>query len=91
MNSKIFTVSFLIGITCFVALNIYSYSKVVDPMCSFPNKFGVPFTLGIYGGFVSTTNILWDGLIANLIVAICFSCVVALAVVKVRRFLGRLP
>ena len=91
MNSKIFTVSFLIGIVCFVALNIYSYSNVVDPMCSFPNEFGVPFTLGTYGGFVTTTHILWGGLIANLIIALCFSCVLALAVVKVRRFLSRLP
>ena len=91
MNSKIFKISFLIGIVSFVALNLYSYSKVVDPLCSFPVEFGVPFTLGTYGGFVTTTHILWSGIIANGIVALCSSFILAWAVVKIRRVLNKMP
>ncbi len=91
MHSKIFTISFLIGIFSFVAINIYSYSKVVDPMCGFLVEFGAPFTLGSYGGFVSTTHILWSGIIANGIVALSSSFVLALAVVKIRRLLNKMP
>jgi hypothetical protein len=91
MNSKIFKISFLIGIISFVALNLYSYSKVVDPMCSFPAEFGVPFTLGTYSGFVTTTHILWSGIIANGVVALCSSFVVAWAVVRIRRVLNKMP
>jgi len=91
MNSKIFTISFLSGVISFVALNIYSYSKVVDPMCSFPVEFGVPFKLGTYGGFVTTTHILWSGIIANGIVALCSSYILAWAVVKIRRLLNKMP
>ncbi|MCW5959818.1 MAG: hypothetical protein KIS76_06610 [Pyrinomonadaceae bacterium] len=85
MNSKIFIVIFLAGFTCFVVINIHSFSQVVDPMCSFPNEFGFPFTLGNYGGFVTTTNILWGGLVANLVVALCSSLILALAIVKIRQ------
>ncbi len=91
MNSKIFKISFLIGIVSFVALNLYSYSKVVDPMCSFPVEFGVPFTLGTYGGFVTTTHILWSGIIANGVVALCSSFVSAWAIVRIRRVLNKMP
>ena len=85
MNSKIFTVSFLIGVVSLVALNIYSYSKAVDPMCSFPVEFGIPFTLGTYGGFVTATHILWSGIIANGLVALCSSFVLTWAIAKIRR------
>ena len=70
MNSKIFTISFLSGVISFVAFNIYSYIQVVDPMCGLPVEFGMPFTLGTYGGFVTTTHILWSGVIANMCVAL---------------------
>lgn len=91
MSSKIFTISFLSWIVFFVAVNIYSYSKVVDPMCSFPVEFGVPFTAGTYGGFVTTTHILWNGIIANGVFALCSSFVLAWAVVKIRRVLNKMP
>ena len=91
MNSKIFTISFLSGVISFVALNIDSNSKIVDPMCSFPVVFGVPFTLGIYGGFVTTTHILWSGIIANGVVALCSSFLLAWAVVRIRRMLNKMP
>lgn len=85
MNSKIFIISFLNGLVSFVAVNVYSYSKAVDPMCSFPVEFGLPFTLGTYGGFVTTTHILWSGIIANGIVALCSSYILAWVVVKIYR------
>ncbi len=85
MNSKIFIISFLSSLVSFVAVNIYSYSKVVDPMCSFPVEFGLPFTLGTYGGYFTTTHILWSGIIANGIVALCSSYILAWAVVKICR------
>ena len=91
MNSKIFIISFLSGLVSFVAVNVYSYSKVVDPMCSFPVEFGLPFTLGTYGGFVTTTHILWSGIIANGIVALFSSYILARTVVKIRRLLNKMP
>ena len=90
MNPKIFIISFLSGVVSFVALNVYGYGKVFDPMCSFPVEFGFPFTLGTYGGFVTTTHILWSGVVANGIVALCLSFVLVWVIVKIRLVLNKM-
>jgi hypothetical protein len=91
MNSKIFTIGFLSGVISFAALNIYSYSQVVDPMCGLLVEFGMPFTLGTYGGFVTTTHILWSGVIANMCVALIASYMLGWAIDKLFMSQHKLP
>ena len=69
MHSKIFSIGFLFGITLFIAVNVYSYAYANPPCCDFGRAFGVPITLGSYGGFVGGLHIKWSGVIADMLIA----------------------
>jgi hypothetical protein len=73
MRNNIFRFAFIICFGILLALNIYSYSQVFDPLCSFPVEFGFPVAAGTYGGFITVTNMDWFGVFINTIFAITAS------------------
>lgn len=66
---RIFAIGFLCGIALFIALNVYSYSQAIPPCCDMSASFGIPFTAGGHGGFITSTHIFWDGVVANMLAA----------------------
>jgi hypothetical protein len=82
-HSRIFAIGFLCGIALFIALNVYSYSQAIPPCCDLSASFGIPFTAGSYGGFVTATYILWSGVIADMFVALAASYVLGWVVEKI--------
>lgn len=73
-RDKSFGIGFAIGLLPFIWFNIYSYNhmdSVICPDCSV--SFGFPFYLYETGGFFGLTIILWKGLIANVVIALCAS------------------
>ena len=89
MRGKIFVV-FLICFGFNIALNLCSYSQVIDPLCSFPAQFGFPFTAGTYGGFITTTNIYWLGALLNLLFAATVSALMSYIANKIYESRSRL-
>jgi hypothetical protein len=86
IRSKIFCVRFTFGIlTCFF-LNYYSYpqnrgtANIFD--CGW--KFGFPFPLYMEGGFVSWQQVIWLGLISDILIAVTASLLVGLLFLLVK-------
>lgn len=91
VRSKMFTTGFLCGIALFIAINVYSYSQANPPCCDFSAPFGVPFELGHYGGFVSSTHLRWSGVVANMFVAVCASYICGWLIKNIFVSRNRLP
>lgn len=83
-RSKIFRIGFFIGILLFVSANISSYyrmpteSSIDDGFVD----FGIPFKLYAYGGFWTHSVILWDGLLTDILIAVCVSIILGWAFEK---------
>jgi hypothetical protein len=73
------------GVSVFVAVNVYDYWRTKPPCCDFSSQFGVPFPLGITGGYVGATNIHWGGLLADAFIAGATSILLAFMVEKLFR------
>ena len=69
MKRGFFIIGFVFGVVLLVAANIYSYRVVEEPCidCSVP--FGFPLPSGRFGGFITSTDIWWPGLIANAVIS----------------------
>ncbi len=78
-RSKAFNVGFLIVLLLFAAANIYSYDWMLEQECfDCIKSFGLPFSLYETGTIHHITRILWDGLIADVLIAISASMGVGL-------------
>jgi hypothetical protein len=74
IKDKSFWIGFAIGPLPFIWLNNYSYNQMYKVNCDDCFVFfGFPFYLYQTGGFAGPTIILWNGLIANVVVALCAS------------------
>ena len=74
MRTGAFRIGFAIGLLPFIWFNIYSYNHMYKVDCGDCFVFfGFPFYLYRTGGFANSTIILWNGLIANVVIAICAS------------------
>ena len=74
IRGKAFYIGLLIGLLLFVAANIYNYDQMLEQgCCDCIVSFGLPFKLYETGGFFGETRILWDGLIADVLIAIPMS------------------
>jgi hypothetical protein len=70
IQAKSFAVGFSSAFSLFVAANIYSFYQVPSGNCfDCFEEFGVPFALGVHGGFATVTNLLLFGFIADVWVA----------------------
>lgn len=84
---------FLFGILLFAASNLYSYymmpeeSSMADGFVS----FGVPFEVYSYGGFYGHSVILWEGIVANIFIALGSGVICAYAFENLLRTPSRLP
>ena len=83
MKSRIFKAGFLSGRLTLFIINIFSYYSMVSGsvMNDANIEFGFPFKLYASGGF-SGNSIVWHGLIADLLVAICAGVIFGLLAVK---------
>jgi hypothetical protein len=74
ISDKSFGIGFAIGLLPFIWLNIYTYDHMYEGSCDDCFVFfGFPLYLYQTGGFAGPTTILWDGLIANVVIALCAS------------------
>jgi hypothetical protein len=66
-----FTVGFFAVLLFFVGANVYSYMVMPNEprLADGFEQYGFPFNLYMYGGLAGMSNILWEGLIANLLIA----------------------
>ncbi|HEX7316169.1 MAG TPA: hypothetical protein VF297_19840 [Pyrinomonadaceae bacterium] len=74
MRIKLFLVGLAIGLTPFVAANVYGYLRMGSTGSAACNdcsvSFGFPFPLWVEGGFVSVKRVLWAGLLADVLIAV---------------------
>lgn len=74
MRSKRFIVGFVAGFALLAVANLFSYlrmgvtGRAACPDCSV--SFGFPFPLWVRGGFVAVSDVLWRGLLADVLVAV---------------------
>ena len=72
--NKIFFAGFMFGLFLFPVINYFSYLSFPKPYITHAlHKFGFPFTVYADGGFEYTKQILWFGLIADILIALIFS------------------
>jgi hypothetical protein len=93
LNRKFFIAGFVVGLLAFVAANAYAYHLAIPPCCDATIDFGVPFTLGNYGGYFGGTRFLLGGLFIDGVLAVVASAVFgwlfAIAFPPIIRFLRR--
>jgi len=73
IRRRAFAVGFLIVLLFFVNANIYSYINMPEESGSITHGYvecGFPLELYMYGGYIGTEYILWDGLIADVLIAV---------------------
>jgi hypothetical protein len=73
IRRRAFAVGFLIVLLFFVIANIYSYINMPEESGSITHGFvecGYPLELYKYGGYIGTGYILWDGLVADVLIAV---------------------
>ncbi|HKY26357.1 MAG TPA: hypothetical protein VJM12_00270 [Pyrinomonadaceae bacterium] len=85
MQRKLFVLVFICGMVLFAIANIVDYSRTNPPCCDFSAPFGVPLTLGWWGGFVGGMSIVWQGLIADILIAAVSSLLLAFIAEKLFR------
>ena len=93
MHSKTFAFGFFGGLLSFVAANLYSYFRMAD-YPSMDDGFvdcGLPFKLYAYGGFFGHSVILWQGLLADVLIAICTSVILGWLIARFVLNRSRLP
>lgn len=93
LRSKAFTFGFFGGLLLFVAANLYSYFRMAE-YPSMDDGFvdcGVPFKLYAYGGFFGHSVILWQGLLADVLIAICMSIILGWVIERLLFNRSRLP
>jgi len=76
----IFTIGFTIGLLIFISANVLTYYRMIrEPpaLTDVPTSFGFPFKLHISSGF-GGASMIWSGLIADILVAICGSAILGL-------------
>jgi hypothetical protein len=83
IKTKVFTVGFSSILFLFVLANIYSFYQVPTGECfDCFEEFGVPFALGVHGGFATENNLLLFGFIADVWIAGMSSFLFGLALSK---------
>lgn len=84
MQSKPFRIGFLVGLLIFVAVNFFGYYRMRgQPVLTDASVgFGFPVQLYASSGF-GGDNILWLGLIADVLIAACASILLGWAFDKV--------
>ena len=74
-----FTVGFALGWLIFVSANVMSYRQMLRgrDLTDVPISFGFPFKLYASSGFGGEW-IVWSGLIADVLIAVCVSTILGL-------------
>ena len=83
LRRTLFCGGFLLNLFLFVAANAYSYATVKGLCCDVPEPFGLPVSLGSYGGFVGVTNLFLPGLFADIVICLVVSVIFGLVFSKV--------
>ncbi len=79
-KNKVFRSGFLVGLIISAVVNYVDYigKANINLPTHTKNEFGFPFDFYRWGGYVSEVEILWLGLIANILIAIIFSFLLGL-------------
>lgn len=79
MRTKASAVGFFSALLLLIVVNVYSYTKMSEEECFDCVKgFGFPFRLYESGTILHLETILWPGLLADVLVAVCVSVVIGL-------------
>ncbi len=79
MKSLSFWVGYVLGIILSLTVSFIDYRVKFNGRCmDCDNDFGFPFRIYQEGGIMHATLILWDGLIANVVIAIVVSTIIGL-------------
>lgn len=90
MRIRVFYIGFFGSLLLFVAVNIYDYYRMNEPVLIDGSvKFGLPFKFYMSGGFTGSA-ILWNGLIADVVIAVCASIIIGWASEQLFRTRSRL-
>lgn len=75
-RQRVFAIGFAIGLLIFVSANVMSYRQMLRApvLIDAPTAWGVPFKLYASSGFGGEW-ILWSGLIADILIAVCGSAI----------------
>ena len=75
----VFAIGFAVGLLIFVSANILSYRQMLrgTVLTDVPVAFGFPFKFHASSGFGGEW-ILWSGLIADILIAVCVSAILGL-------------
>jgi hypothetical protein len=87
LQKKAFIISFLTGMLFFIAINFYYFNKMFwQPCFDCTKSFGIPFLLYESKGIWHIEQILWLGLLADVLVAVACSIVfgIGISFVKAR-------
>ena len=76
IQNKAFTFGFLLGFLSFIFTMNYFDKKDRGICFDCYETFGLPFNYLGTGGFVTRTDILWFGLIADILIAIVFGLII---------------
>lgn len=84
MKYKRFTIGFLGTLIWFAAANIFSYIRMPEYSSLDDGfvDFGWPLKMYARGGFWTHTVILWNGVIGNVLIALCASLLVGFVIAK---------
>lgn len=73
-RNQISIVGFYCGIVCFLSLNYYAFIQNYGLCFGCVNSFGFPLTFyTVGGGYITNTEISWNALIADILIAVIFS------------------
>ena len=83
MRARAFTIGFCFGLLPFIVANIHGYrslSRWIYSSSCFDcgGAFGFPLEMFGYTGFISSWFVMWGGLTANLVIALCAGLVAGL-------------
>lgn len=75
----VFAIGFVVGLLIFVSANVMSYRQMLQGpvLTDAPTAFGFPLKLHASSGFGGEW-ILWSGLIADILIAVCGSAILGL-------------
>lgn len=91
MRSRAFQIGFLAGLLLMSVVNVVDYYQMGSQRVAIDGntQFGFPFDLYVTTGFGDA--ILWPGLVADVLIAVCGSIILGLAVERAVKRPGRLP
>ena len=87
MRFRIPTITLAV-VLVFCAANFYSYFSLYTPIFDGMRYFGWPLNMYAEGGFTGTKEVIWSGLLGNVVVALCVAGIADFALTTIKIFVS---